>query len=558
MAATSNAERLRAIDTLKMASTGQAVPELAQIDRQATGWGCIVLAGLLGFGAFAIALLMLSGALIGWLALIVQLTALHLRQLVPQSAELWLSAMILATVLIVAFSSRWRGLMQDLALWKHAQTADAMGYIHLAVATLSRIGMTLFTASFLLFTLFAPVFALTQWRVLYSDAFAWLVSLMPSGWGFIAEWLPYALLVLAPFIFFNWSKRTIRMNSVGLFFILSGYLAIVWLLSESEISTVGFYGRTISSFWPLSSGTSIGSAAGVRGILGDLFLISTALIWEGVFRLLSIYYPVLLIAVFLVLGLAYPLGLSFGVARIFYLPYAIFRNTLGHIIERIQLRVRTSDALNSQLQQNRQRVTGDGWGTVCSVHLQRFVESRARRSYFRSAVYNLCPVCGRDSDTYNGVECICVLLDESMTDMAHQKMRTLYLNGLRWLDIDAQVVPAPFESLVIAQVDHFDIEQFVIHCHQKPDLQRALKSAPCYITSDHIVGDNTLGILRDSVARIGDGFVLTDEATPCRPRLRQREMSRRQLRQGLRFLLVLIVLIALYFGVRLLILFLNG
>ena len=43
-------ERLQTVEALAKAETGEAIPELARLERQATGWGCIALVGMFVVG----------------------------------------------------------------------------------------------------------------------------------------------------------------------------------------------------------------------------------------------------------------------------------------------------------------------------------------------------------------------------------------------------------------------------------------------------------------------------------------------------------------------------
>jgi hypothetical protein len=517
VAETSLAERLQVVEALRAAETRRAVPELARLERQATGWGCILAIGGLGFGALAAVLLVLASALSWWLALALQLVIAPLAQLVPQGERFWLAAILLASALLIFFSPRWRSLMRDPGLWRQTHSYDAVGVAHLAAATLSRAGMTLLAGSFLPFTLLAPAFLILHRRTLWDVAEAWLTGVLPPDWGFFVPWVPYGLLILAPFVFFDWKHRTLRKNAVGLTFVLGGFLALVWLSDEFDWS--GFYRLPVDELWPMSA-VAGGEA---NSLLGMLFVFGAGLLWAGLVDLTRFSPPVGAIVLFLFLGAAYPLGLSFWLARIFYLPYAIFRNTLGFIRNRARLRLNTAGALNGQLRQNDLRVNSDGWGTVCSMHRWRFEELREPRSYFRAAVYYLCPVCGSDTEIYHHVACVSVLLDTAMTDEVCLHGRTLYLNGLRWPDEGTPEKQPPFESLVIGQADHFDVEHFLIHCHNTSHLRRSLETSPCYILEGQQLGEDTLEMLRDSTARIYNGFVLADETIPCRPSLRRKE-----------------------------------
>jgi hypothetical protein len=521
------------------------------LERQSDGWGCLALVGAIGFGGSAATFLLLGAALSGWLAWSIQLIAAYLRRLAPQSADTWLAVILLASAIIIFFSARWRALMDDRTLWGDTRAGNVIGFAHLVVATFSRVGMTLLAGSFLPFTLFAPVYVLTQWRGLSAEALAWLRSVLPPAWGFVADWLPFALLAAAPFVLINWKQRKPRPLWIALLFIGCAYLALTWLVGEYEVST-GFFGPA----WPFTQAARIGGGGGIRGLLGSIYLIGVAALWDALFQLLNAARPVGLGAVYLVLGTAYPLGLSYVIARLFYLPYAVFRNTLGHVLARSRLRLRITRTLDATLRRNKQQVHGDGWSTVCADHLRRFDTRRVRRSYFRSAVHHLCPVCCLDSRVYNDVRCVSVLLDETMTDAVCQKTHTLYLNGLRWADGagGAAVAHAPFESLVIGPVDRFDVEAFVVHCQKEPILQEAMRTAPCYVVSGHSLPDNLANMLMPKVAALRPGFSLTDDAVPCRSGLRERETAKQIARRGLSWLLALLLLgallIALYVGLR--------
>lgn len=535
-------ERLQAVEALAKAETGQAIPELARLERRAAGWGWIGLIGGLGFAGAAGLLLALSALLFGWATLVIQLLAHLLRQFAPRSADTWLAVMLLATAIIVFFSARWRALMQDETLWQQTRARNAAGYAHLAVSMLARAGMTLLAASFLPFTLFAPVFVLSQWRALSAPALAALRTMLPDGWGFVVNWLPFVLLALAPFLFVDWSRRAPRRWMIGLAFLLCGYLAITWLQFHSfDIRT---FMRDTGAPWPLQSAT-FEAAEGVRGWLAVTLLLAVALVGQGFAWLLAFGGSWVTVVVYLALGLVYPLGVGYAAARVFYWPYALFRNTWSFIAERTRLRRRISHVLNDHIGRNRRRLGNDGWGTVCSVHLRRYVEARSRRSYLRPVAYHLCPVCQQDTHAYNNVACVSVLLDDSMTDPVCRRGSTLYLNGLWWSEKRTQAVEAPFESLVIGPADHLAVEQFMIHCEAEPLLWRALQTAPCHIVAGQSLHDNTRNMLLSKLRGMFSEFSLTDAAVPCRPAMRQREAGKRYIRRGLRVLLVLLVLAAL-------------
>ena len=195
--ATTMAERLQAVKGLATAGTGQAIPELARLERQTAGWGCIALVGALGLAAAVATFVALFSLLLGWGTLVIQLLAHLLQQLAPRSAANWLVVILLATAVIVFFSARWRALMRDETLWQHTRTKNATGYAHLVVSAPARAGMTLLAASFLPFTLLAPVYVLSQWRPLLAPAMAALRAVLPAEGGFVVAWLPWALLALS-------------------------------------------------------------------------------------------------------------------------------------------------------------------------------------------------------------------------------------------------------------------------------------------------------------------------------------------------------------------------
>lgn len=548
-------ERLQTVEALAKAETGEAIPELARLERQATGWGCIALVGMLGFAAAAALLFALSSILLGWGALVVQLLGHLLQQLAPRWADDWLVVILLVTAIAVLCSARWRALMQDKVLWQHTRTADVTGYAHLAVSAPARASMTLLAASFLPFTLFAPVYVLTQWRLLSASILAALRTALPTEWAFIANWLPYALLALAPFLYVDWKRRAPRWVMIGLTFVLCGYLAVVWLLEGS--SGINSFALNAVERWPLRQADS-GAYQGFQWFAVAPLLFAVEMLWYGLAQLLTLSWFWSPLALYLTLGLTYPLGLGYVVARIFYWPYALFRNTWGFVAERAHLRRRLSRVLNDHLGRNKQRVRGDGWGTVCSNHLQRFVEGRSRRAYLRPVVYHLCPICQQDTHAYNNIACVSVLLDESMTTPVRRLGPTLYLNGLWWSEKPAQAVEAPFESLVIGPADHLAIEGFVIHYEGASSVGPALKDVPCYSVAGHSLHDNTRPMLVSKVKdnQIVSEFELTDTAVPCLPGMRQRVVAKRVLRRGLRLFLALLVLAALLAAARLALLWL--
>lgn len=551
--ATTIVERLGTVEALATAGTGKAIPELARLERQASGWGCIALAGVLGFAAAAVLLLALSALLFGWGTLVIQLLAYLLRQLAPRSADSWLAIMLLATAIIVFFSARWRTLMQDETLWQQTRASNATGYAHLAVSVLARAGMTLLAASFLPFTLFAPVYVLTQWRSLSAPALAALRTMLPDGWGFVVAWLPFALLALAPFLFVDWNRRAPRRRMIGLAFLLCGYLAIAWL--QFHYFDIRAFARDTSARWPLQSFT-LSADEGVRGWAVVPLLLAVEMLGQGFARLLDFGGFWSTVVVYLTLGLAYPLGLSYVAARVFYWPYALFRKTWGFVAERTRLRRRISHVLSDHIGRNKQRLRGDGWGTVCSVHLQRFTEAQAWRSYLRPVSFHLCPVCHQDGHTYNNVACVSVLLDDAMTEPVCRRGNTLYLNGLWWSEKPGQAVEAPFESLVIGPADHLAVELFVSHCEARPGLRQALEIAPYHVVAGHPLQDNIRNMLLHKLGGMTSEFSLTDAAVPCRPAMRQREAGKRHLRRGLRVLLVLLGVAALLVAASLAILWL--
>ena len=539
---TTIAERLRAVEVLVSAETGQAIPELARLERQAPGWVRIALTSGLGFGAAAVVLVALGWLLVSWSALVVQLLSYLLRQVSPRSADNWLVSILLATAAIVFLSARWRALMSDEKLWRHTRAAGVAGYAHLAASAPVRAGMTLLAASFLPFTLFAPVYVFSQWRPLSAPALAALREVLPPAWGFAVDWLPLALLVLAPFLFVDRRQRALRRKMIVLAFVLCGCLAVIWLLDSAyEIAS---FVRAAGDRWPLSS-AAMNRDEGTWGLAVAALRFAIEWLWRGLAVLMSLSWPWLPLAAFLALGLAYPLGASYTLARILYLPYALFRNTWAFVAGRAHLRRRTSRVLNDHIARNRQRVRGDGWGTVCTVDLRRYDERRGRRAYLWPIAYHLCPVCGRDTHAYNNVACISVLLDESMTDPVRRQGRTLYLNGLWWSDKHGQVVEAPFESLVIGPADHLAVEQFVVHCEGQPDLCQALLAAPCRVAEGQQLHGNIRNMLPGKVREIATGFKLADDGVPCHSGLRREALGKRQVRRGLRALLVLLALTVL-------------
>lgn len=534
---------MAAIDAQRQTETYQAVPELARLERQAPGWGCLAMVGTAGLGAVAVVVLLLWSALAWWLALARQLLLVPLAQLAPNSASWWLAGLVLGGVLLIFFSPRWRGLMRDATLWGETHSYDAAGVAHLAAATVSRAGMTLLAASFAAFTLFAPAFLLLRLPSTWEISRAALLVLLPREWLIIIPLVPYALLLLLPFLFVDWRRRKLRWGWVGLAFVAGGFLALVWLLQEFDWGP--FYALRVDRLWPMSAVGVLGPTT-VGDLPGALFILGAATLWRGIFGLWRLAPPIGMISLTLLLGAAHPLGLSFSLARLFYLPYALFRNTWAYVRDGARLRRHAETTLENRLWQNDQCVQGDGWATVCETHLRRFVERRAPRSYWRVANYHVCPACQLDSKSYNRVDCIAVLLDESMTATAEQRGRTLYLNGLSWSPVRAGEVKPPFDALVIGEAHRHDVEMFVANCHQVEQWQRSLNGAPCKILKEHPIAENLRNMLSKETAAVQESVTLSDNLVPCRLDLRRRYVGRRRLSRWLGFLLVVFLLGALF------------
>lgn len=554
MTSSSITNQLQSVEGLRTEITYNAVPELARLDRRATGWGCIFLITLFGLCAFAVVLIALYALLIWWLAIVVQLLRTFLFQLSPTTGKLWLVAIMVLSVFLVVFSPRWHSLMRTPDLWKKAEVQGAMSYVHLIGSIPSRVGMSLLAGSFLPFTLFALSFPLIRWHSFWQWFRSWVLSFVPSDWAFILPWIPYALLVLGALVLVDWSQRVPRTGLIITLLtawgLMGGYFAISWLVSE--FPPPGFFDLSLQNLWPMSSEVAESEIVGLSSLPGNLFILGAALSWRGLYELMSTSWPFAAISIYLFLGLAYPVGVSYWLARVYYLPYAIFRNTLDFTLDRSLLRIRIAEVLRSHLEQNKERLADDSWRAVCATDLQRFIELRAKRSYFRAASFYHCPVCKRDMDTLNHVDCISVRLDKGMSETVEQNERVLWLNGLHWIDESVQTVQAPFESIVISHASDYDIELFVAYCQQSPKLKESLQRATCHILEGYLPEENTLRMLQHSVWQLNASLPADSGTLPCPAGLRQREAGKRYARQWARILLILLaIVISSYLTVRL-------
>lgn len=450
-------DMLEAVRELRTANTIQAIPVLAEIDRRAIGWLRIALVGLTGL---LIASIVLTGviAVLSWLLLLAGLMILSfVDTMYPHWGVASIAVILLLAGIMLYRSQNMREMLTAHEFWPGETSPRLLIRIILRVFEwIMQVTMIGFVGGLLMFSLLLLIltilFFTTMVRMwLQNSEAAWASTLIP--WSPALNWVLFILLVLLAL------KNAFQIPFVRIILFIAGFIGVFIIIRAVNQSEM---------FW-----------------LGSILI---------------------------ALSLAYPVGLAISLSRLLSWPFILFRNALFFIAQRGLLRWRTSQTLREHCKRNHTQVAGDSWATVCRNHMVRFKTSKVRRSYLRWVAYHHCPICSRDDEVYNGVNCIALLLDEDLHDYVVQVGPTLILNGLIWLhDHSKRDVPV-FDAVVVRNVNDHDVEAFItvykgkkLGIHQKP-----LKRVYGRVATGHELGPNITRILQTHLAQLTFNYDMAD------------------------------------------------
>ena len=475
-----------------------SIPDLAEMDRKATGWLRITLGGLLGLG-IGLVWLLLQLAVIGYiLSLLLPIlmdfslsvfpywwyangqtggtpywySALRggsleeLRSVPPQGDwQIW-AGLLAATAFFLVQSKGVRARLQDLALWPSSDL---------------------------------PVWPL---RLLIQAArgLTWAAILLWNG-GFIAM----ALMAL------------VRFGRIA--------ASLAEIASENWVALSSLAER----FWYYPAGAALLLALLIymlrnrlKGhILRTLVVILSAIgladIGLQILQLANSSWAGWMMTAGLILMLVYPAGLAVPLARLVVPPFNTLRNTLHWIYQNTRLRILLGRGLAAQRKRNLRQTQGRIWATVCRTDRVRFEAHTVRLSYGRWLTYGSCPVCGDDHAVYNRVDCIALAVDESMPERIRQSGPVLWLNGLDWLNAPQDAALPVFDAVVIGQADKHLIEGMVVRYKSQPlsPRHRLLKQITVRLAMDSSIDQNTRRILDEHFASVLPGYDQPPDRSPA-------------------------------------------
>jgi formylglycine-generating enzyme required for sulfatase activity len=485
-------QMIQSVEKLRGLQTAKAIPLLADLDQRAPGWIRILI-----FGGSRI---LVTAAILSGIFILLRWGAPLL---------IWPAATFTETNLYGQWAIRWGGSPPPPGLQLIGAHLRPWGWLAVIVV----VGFVLFRSEGVRRTL--------------SNLELW------TGEGAPGSFLRVSLLVMLTF------AQALFLLATGLFVFFS-LLPLVFVALDLLASLAGWwelrevYANFIQAYWPWALGGLV-----LLGLLMNKLrktpreeLIRPALIIFGSAGLVDLFWNAYLrglsyelIMAGLGLVLVYPAGLAMPVARLFFVPFYIFRDTLEWTAQRVNLRWKLGVALRAQRERNRKQTGGDTWATVCQKHLRRFETRYEPISYFRRIAYGSCPVCQDDDQVYTGVECLALRFDKSMSEPVKQAGPALLFNGLNWLEKpDPGRLPV-FDAVVVQEVDDHDMEKFVTE-YQNQNLRpphKSLREVTAQIEKGCTLPDNQLRILESAVSRVLHDYDPDFSPNPFTGNLRVRE-----------------------------------
>ncbi len=516
-----------AVEVLRSAETVQAMPYLARIDRKVTGWLTIIavyalrMSLALGFFALAFVVALLS------LRLVLQYGAALTMVIRSERTQLVWLLLLLVGGLLVARSKAIRRMLEQGDVWPDTQVPRPLYPVLRLADGLSKGLVVALVLCFALLWLLPSVLFILEASVRLPEWYQQrelLLGLVRPIWGAVLA----LVIVSIPLIY--WISQ--RQNRNGLIqavvFVLSiAGLATLFVVTPRDAGWLYYDG----AFWnapalPLPEplfGYYVQFAAWAADPLAPLAVLPAPAIAFGL----------------LILALIFPFGMAPGLASPLRWPFLLFRDALYWSWSRMRLRWAARRAIRDHARRNRGQVSGDPWATVCREHLLRFETKTVKRSYFRKLSYHFCPACGEDNQTYNGVECLTLLLDRSADVTPQMQGSALMISGILWLLDGGKQTPPVFDAIVIGQVQPLDIEEFILHYVQYTDGAPSAHHKPLARVTARIARDSNIELgqrrmLENHVAKTEAGFDLQEERDPCVKSVRQsfgREQRSRQIRR---------------------------
>ncbi|MCU0484854.1 MAG: hypothetical protein MUC85_01965 [Anaerolineales bacterium] len=500
-------ERIARAAEIKGISNVEVIPELAEMNRQATGWLKIVIQGLLG---------LVIG--LAWLGVEIVLLAFLLERVLRMALDFALTIGdptqdIIGPVASKAMVAILRGAnfseIGELPLqgegWHWAALlagALLMLYLSEGVRDFLR-GVTIWPSDN------KPHWAIAlPLQAVYGIALAGLVM-------FIGGLAALALMPLVRFgVFVGVIFDFIKMNWESLQPLVETYwyygagvvvlLALVIYRSRKSLST-----RPLKILVVLMSLVGLG----LMGVHTNLLFGNTLVYW-GLIALM----------------LLYPLRLAVPLAKILLPPFNTFRNTYFWAYQSTRLRIRLRQALRFHRQRNREKTQGRIWATVCQQDLVRFSEHTERLAYGGWLTYGYCPVCKSDKKAYNGVNCLALSVDAGMGEKISQKGAVLWLNGSEWLNGPENAAVPVFDAIVVGKADKHMVEGLVVRYNSQKltERHRPLKEIPVYLGKDTELEQNTLRILEENCGKVARGDAPAGALQPIPANLERRDYLHKQ------------------------------
>lgn len=480
----------------------QAIPQLAALDRKATGWIRLALFGAVRLSFAGIFLLSLMATAIWGMQITLEPLAEFVQSyrvnvdwsslevlveapadIQPLPAWVW-AGLLLATGLVLFQSSGVRKALTGHSRWPVLETPSEWVRILLRIFEgAAQLSQLVILGFFALCSMLPLVFlGLNLWYLVGQrwgspDSF---LTLLKGSW----EWLAVALAF------------------VGL---------VIYLLTRKDVRA--------------------GITRLLLGLFGGLGL--AAMGWA----MTQVGIDPVLILIALGLCLVYPIGLAVPLSKVTLLPYFIYRDALFWIIQGITVRQQVSRALSGQVQKNRQRAGDDAWSAVCKTHLLRGETRRAARSYSRQVAYFKCPKCQDDIGLFTGVECRALVLDHAMSEWTIQRGSTLWINALRWLPNYKQEPPPYFDVLVIHNIEEYVVEEFITayNSSNREAEHKPLNQVDARLSKNMQLEEHELRLLAKNFNQLSGDYDVKETPNPCNTNLRRQaaiQSGARMARQG--------------------------
>jgi len=488
-------DMLLAVETLKDCQTVKAIPYLARIDRQSTGWIRIILFGGIRLVFFLLLLmiftLLWSRILPNGIDLFVQFVLTNppgnwgeyipigVGESNPQTYPTLRFLMVFITSLVLFRSVGLRKILKGYDLWGKPGLPSRLTRILLQTIRFYSQGMVILALAFFVILSLLPFLLL---------ALELIANLNGDSLQSQALWTPL--------------REFWRLEILAL-------IGAVWLLYLMVRNHRQFFIR-LSLI-----------------VFGGLGLVD--LVWSAYSR----GVPQYVIAIGLGCILAYPLGLAMGIARVFFIPFRIFRDTLFWISQRIALRLQTGRALRYHRQRNREKVARDAWAAVCRDHCRRLETHSDWLSYWRKISYAWCPICQDDNSVYTGVECLALQFDQRMRESAKHVNTVLWLNGLEWRRNAQRGVFPVFDAIVVGLVPEHELEAFVTAYTSQPMTAplKNLKEVTVQISKGCTLPPNEIKILKANVGQLLFEYDVSELPNPCTGNTRVKEAVKHRARQ---------------------------